>query len=333
MAFANLLNKIEFGIKRDLLISYKCDMTKIMSLKHNIYSKNPEAPSYVIDVIEELNNDNSKKNHYVLKLFPSKYVRDDCINEAFVGLLGTNTLNSPFFAKILAMDYDTPCGKPYYHTEELCTFVVYEYISGMTLYDYIFTASLDELKRIFKQIFLALYEANTKIGFTHYDLHCKNVVIRESDKLPVIIDYGLSHIKYNGENHGIYLQPYAFNRDIWQCDVIKLITCTLWQIFYYDIKIATAKYEMNECVVADEILDYENDITEINQAASVITPDMKAFVEPLQKLMYFFDSGTIFDAEYIRYERIREEALSVPEQYINGNYDFTQFIEYMQKIL
>jgi len=71
---------------------------------------------------------------------------------------------------------------------------------------------VNEFKAIILQILLALYDAYQAFQFTHYDLHLDNIIINRtefnhpvifrnqllllySNLLPVIIDYGSSHIK------------------------------------------------------------------------------------------------------------------------------------------
>lgn len=90
--------------------------------------------------------------------------------------------------------------------------VIYEYIPGVTLLEALKTITVNEFKAIILQILLALYDAYQAFQFTHYDLHLDNIIIINrtefnhpvifrnqlllySNLLPVIIDYGSSHIK------------------------------------------------------------------------------------------------------------------------------------------
>lgn len=80
----------------------------------------------------------------------------------------------------------------------------------------------------YMQILLSIRMAYLECDFTHYDLHTDNVLIRdlvidgtkrkvvltyqtqngqeymESDAIATIIDFGTSHIRYKGENYGVY---------------------------------------------------------------------------------------------------------------------------------
>lgn len=78
----------------------------------------------------------------------------------------------------------------------------------------------------FTQILFALREAQ-EVGFTHYDLHTSNVILRDigetvaidytatngskkkllTDTIATLIDYGFSHIEYNGKDYGFFAVP------------------------------------------------------------------------------------------------------------------------------
>lgn len=79
--------------------------------------------------------------------------------------------------------------------------------------------TFEQFLNVFIQIVLALDLAYTEFDFTHYDLHTENVLIRElpeeilisypsqKDKIKTkyvatIIDFGRSHIKFNGQDFG-----------------------------------------------------------------------------------------------------------------------------------
>ena len=92
--------------------------------------------------------------------------------------------------------------------------LVLEKIDGEKLSDLLITSSLsfNEWLNIFCQILLALEVAQRKFSFTHFDLHCQNIIVRKvnckydvilddhvfgvsNNHLPMIIDFGTSCIK------------------------------------------------------------------------------------------------------------------------------------------
>jgi len=99
-------------------------------------------------------------------------------------------------------------------------YMVYENIKGPTFSKWLRLASTkaDDVIKCLFQIFMAVYMAYQRYDFTHYDLHSGNIIIHqlpeprtitypgnitiETDKLAIIIDYGLSHIQYDNVNVG-----------------------------------------------------------------------------------------------------------------------------------
>lgn len=114
-------------------------------------------------------------------------------------------------------------------------YILYENIApGVTLSKYSKTCTFEKWLDKYLQILYALHVANEKLGFTHYDLHGSNVVIRgiedskevyipyktekngieylKTDGIATIIDYGFSYIKKDGKSYGIYgFEAYGIN--------------------------------------------------------------------------------------------------------------------------
>jgi hypothetical protein len=145
-------------------------------------------------------------------------VFNSIVHEAFIGLFGLNRLQSPNFAKIIATSLSS-C--PSYIDHEICSYVAYEYIEGPTLSKFMESNSDGVIKSILYQVFEAIYYAYRELDFTHYDLHLDNIMIRNN--IPVIIDYGRSHIKINNVNYGYYdLWHHVYNRSRWYYDILTL---------------------------------------------------------------------------------------------------------------
>lgn len=103
--------------------------------------------------------------------------------------------------------------------------VITEYIQGETLHEYIQnkeTFNFEEFLFIIIQISLAIQVAQNRCGFVHWDLTPWNIILQRTTQIqqfdyvlshnktfrvktrviPVIIDYGKSHVVYQEEHHG-----------------------------------------------------------------------------------------------------------------------------------
>lgn len=178
--------------------------------------------------------------------------KDAILNEAFVGLCGLNSLNSPHFVRVLGaklnatcirdddvFDYDEP-------DAPRCHYVIYEYVAGMSLGDYLFGVRVETMVSLLRQIFGALHQAYTAIDFTHYDLHAGNIIIK-ADGTPVILDYGRSHIKYGGDDFGPgTVGPMDVDhRSMWFHDVFMLLI-VLAKVYDYDNARINVTHRLNE---------------------------------------------------------------------------------------
>ena len=104
-------------------------------------------------------------------------------------------------------------------------FVLYEKINGKGVDEHIekLKMSFDQWLIIFFQLLLALEVAQREVRFTHFDLHCGNVMLRKNDSysynvsldmntysivkpefIPVIIDFGMSSSYIDGKYIGSY---------------------------------------------------------------------------------------------------------------------------------
>jgi serine/threonine protein kinase len=137
------------------------------------------------------------------------------IHETYVGTKGINELTKliPNFAYIFGM----------YRSRDTYN-VVTEYIHGETLYEYIRGKKFvfQEFLFILMQVSLALQVAQNMCGFVHWDLTPWNIILQRipssitfdyilgydqvikisTSVIPVLIDFGKSHIICDGEHHG-----------------------------------------------------------------------------------------------------------------------------------
>lgn len=211
-------------------------------------SANPDSPNIntIMDKLKRIakgaygevflaNKDN--KSLFLVKAALGDEPDDNLYHEAFVGMAALNKLRSwtPAFMYTYhlktcrkmsqrgATENFTWCSKPNTSQE----FLFCENVSNaMTLFDFIAANKLNYmlLANFYLQLESALNLANAAYGFTHYDLHVKNVLIQELDqeaRVPIylnageafylkskyvvrIIDYGLARVKLpNGKSYGI----------------------------------------------------------------------------------------------------------------------------------
>jgi hypothetical protein len=137
------------------------------------------------------------------------------VHETFIGTKSINHLLNkiPNFAYTFA-GYDTDNGFS----------VITEKIHGQMLHDYLMSPEfqMNEFISILVQICLALKVAQDTCALVHYDLTPWNIILQRSKTpikfdyvidsettyrvstsvVPIIIDYGKSHVVYNGEHHG-----------------------------------------------------------------------------------------------------------------------------------
>ena len=137
------------------------------------------------------------------------------IHEAFVGTKAINSLlkHVPNFTYTFGLHQS--------QAKELS--VINEFIQGQTLFDYLQSDkfTFDSFLSILCQVCLAIQVAQNRCGLVHYDLVPWNIILQPSkgsvidyvlgydnvirvrtDVIPVIIDYGKSHVIVDQEHHG-----------------------------------------------------------------------------------------------------------------------------------
>ena len=137
------------------------------------------------------------------------------IHEAYVGTKAINQLlkHIPNFTYTFGL----------YRGNEGTTNVINEYIAGMTLSEYLGSRDFEFNTFLFimAQVCLAIQVAQNKCGLVHYDLTPWNIILQPSkntsmdyvlgpnqvirvqtDVVPVIIDYGKSHVIVDQQHHG-----------------------------------------------------------------------------------------------------------------------------------
>jgi len=180
------------------------------------------------------------------------------VHEAFVGLKVINNLLKfcPNFMYTLGYRDETNVTylPPEYHDlgfdktkdyKEVT--VLQEYIKGPTLQEFLKTCTLKSYLEIVLQVSCSLVIAQTLYGFVHHDLKPWNVIISilsepvmieyflrvdngqeivykiKTKYIPIIVDYGKSHVVYNNVHYGI-IDPFKINKNI---DLITMLVSTI----------------------------------------------------------------------------------------------------------
>jgi len=225
-----------------LLESYKCkglyrlgvSVQKWMGNMDKVNVKSSQGLVYFSDI---------KGIQIVIKIPKNERQYSDLIREYFIGVTAVNNL------RYKVPNFMYTMGAFIYPPEDnSCpAFVACEKIPGITLEKAIRDAKItfEEFLNIYIQILLALEVAQRSCSFCHYDLHINNVILRTLDKpycytvvlndqrydvtvkkyLPVIIDFGITSVKYDDRTIGSY-QYHSYGMEhypIQGADMYKLL--------------------------------------------------------------------------------------------------------------
>lgn len=153
---------------------------------------------------------------------------NDLAHEAVVGL-ALNPLRAkiPNFSWVFGV---IRCSIPVVENNQLVswcskkdpvTYVVYERIPGISMREFLATCTVTDFIDVYLQVLQSLHVAYSTCQFTHYDLHCDNIIIRPlkerstivydlgnvtfyhtTTNIATFIDYGFAHIIYQGKHFG-----------------------------------------------------------------------------------------------------------------------------------
>lgn len=77
--------------------------------------------------------------------------------------------------------------------------IIYPKITGMSIIEYLKIGTYSEIIHVFRQMIYSLYEANSKNGFTHNDLHVQNVMVSPKNLFETY-DFKYESLKKNIKN-------------------------------------------------------------------------------------------------------------------------------------
>lgn len=180
----------------------------------------------------------------------------ETIHEAFIGKFVINQLlkicpnfvytldyrDEPFI--VSESDYVSNYQSSYTFKKEVS--VLQEYINGPTLQEFLKNCTFKSFLEIILSLCCALIVAYKNCGFIHHDLKPWNIIVNilpepiileyylgtdsedvvykiKTRFIPVIIDYGKSHVIYKNIHHGI-VEPFSTNKNI---DLIMLLISTI----------------------------------------------------------------------------------------------------------
>lgn len=233
---------------------------------------------------------NQSRELFVLKSPKSLSDHDDLIHEIFVGFYGTNQLRKliPNFAYVYGY---ISCSLPFIKNDKVSawcdpnlrnvTYAIYENIvSDISSTKYMKSITVKEFFIYLLQILYSLKIAYEAIDFTHYDLHSNNVIIKklngkrcikygdeiyiETDIVATIIDYGRSHIKYNGVDFG----HVDSNSPMAEHDIKRDSSNILYDVYKHYMAINVDIFNGNKSTFNQikDIFKYFNDKEDLSQA-------------------------------------------------------------------
>lgn len=177
--------------------------------------------------------------------------KDSLRHEGITGLFAINQLSKliPNFIPIYCV---TPLKYFYVNNSGNDTdiLIIYEYIKNTIPFeDFLKKCEINEFLVYFFQIFYALKIAYEKFDFTHYDLHDKNLLIKniknykeffifyendvyiKANNIIIMIDYEMSHFKYDEMNFGCLKQLDKFgiskNKGSFITDIYKFLLASI----------------------------------------------------------------------------------------------------------
>lgn len=162
-------------------------------------------------------------------------------------------------------------------TEPLCgdgipyPYIVVENIPGVSLFELIKSKKLSFQRwlLLFMQVLLSLEVAQRECEFTHYDLHTRNIMVREVDQfsydvtvgssvysitnvseIPVLIDFGLTSVTLDGKPYGVDERGYEryniLKTMIPGYDMYKLWVTSLMDFEHFNPAVAPDVYRVGQ---------------------------------------------------------------------------------------
>jgi hypothetical protein len=261
--------------------------------------------------------------------------------EFAIGFYFLNSLRSiiPNFMQTYAL---FSCGN--YEDGKICTttrrqtqFLALERVeSDVDIKNYVATSSINDVYLLLLQIILAIRTANRKFGFTHYDLHVGNILLKKVppteitydetsivvDCIAVIIDYGRSRVQVDKSHYlwwssGLYSNKNnAIERDIKL--VIEDIENYLPSKRYptNELVLLALRNIGNEGKLTQEIIDFLIANSTKHVAVTTYTPETckrRKRRTPVTSVLDYFEGYPYSRKRRVDIKRILDEAISTLE--------------------
>lgn len=236
------------------------DDLKVLDWQLASFSKNVVRSTDIISQYPQLSSDQLhhidrlefmiRNDESVLYKFDGivlKYVTTDNkdVVEAFyreiITGLHINSLNLDNFAHTVGYYISDKCSIPDVRIPRGCVYLYIKEIHGPTLMEFIPKSSLVQFKDVMIKLLDAYKIAHEELDFCHYYLHFKNVIIssKGDELIPVIIDFGASHIKLkDGTNIGEYWpeQGRYNGTALWVYDLFKIFAFSWLHSLYEHLR-------------------------------------------------------------------------------------------------
>jgi hypothetical protein len=292
-----------------------------LDIKENI--KNILHESHDTIVYKKYINDNLS---FLIKKIKTIDRKSQLINETFCGLTEINKLSKeiPHFRFTYGITNDK-------------SMIISEYIQGKTLKEYIIDGcTISELSQIFVMLTLALDVSQEICGFVHYDLYPWNIIIKklpkkqkityklktdiiiiETDIIPVIVDYGRVHIIHNKEHYGT-IEPFKTSR-IQDC-FCMIVSCLFEaatqqkdkSIFSKELNKALyiinfysgTNFQKNKITKYTELMEFLSKNKKYNEMIFGNKCDLERSKLPYDLFIYLMNSPIINNVEFIDVNQI-----------------------------
>lgn len=223
--FDNLFLSTTEESKKDGLLMLSVHVSKWVKKLEKINVDSSSGYVYFSDILSDI--------QVIIKLPQDSSDYKELIREYFIGISSINNLRYTlpnfvytFGAFLCPIEKGKMC---HGNKKDYIPFVVFEKIPGDNMERMLKSEKLTfpQYLGMFIQVLLALEVAQRDISFTHFDFHTANLMCRviknnckysvpldnivyditATDFLPVIIDFGLSSVKYDGHTIGSYTFP------------------------------------------------------------------------------------------------------------------------------
>jgi tRNA A-37 threonylcarbamoyl transferase component Bud32 len=226
----------------------------------NYTELNPNYYHQLSSLVRIPNVDDDSNVYFVGEDIVLKYVTgedegtvEDFYREIIVGL-EVNRLQSPNFIQTVGFVTSDECLVPgLTDPGATCIYLYLERIRGPTLAEYITVASYQNVVTVLLDLVKAYLPAYKYLGFTHYDLHLRNIMVKTVDgkDIPVFIDFGAAHISLPHGDLGVrsILSARYNDRSMWTQDFFKVFGM-LWTHTSLDLlNVLLKRVVLNVCEI------------------------------------------------------------------------------------